>query len=185
MRRGGRRRCMAVAVGVSLLVASCTGGAHPTNPYAVPSKITPAYVQRVLNALEGVNARATRLIVENHRLVPEAIKVLRSTSTIPEYNLQTRIWSAQLSSGLSNYRPDPGPVIDHLVSLIYGTKSCLFASLKRDYSKVQKVPQSSPLTYISLLRQAARLNSPNPTPWRISFFGYTVSGQAPQDPCLR
>lgn len=174
---------MAVAVAVSLMMASCAGS-HTTDPYAIPSRITPAYVQRVLNALEGVNGRATRLIVENRRLVPKAAEILRSTSTSSEYELQRRIWSTQISSHLSDYLADPGPVNDRLIRLIYARDRCVFASIKRDYSKVQKVPQISPVTYISLVtRPSFRRAGSNPTPWLVAFLGYTTSGQAPSDPC--
>ena len=183
LRRGGRRGYAAVTAAVSLLVASC-GGSHTTDPYAVPSKITPAYVQRVLNALEGVNGRATRLIVENRRLVPEAAEILRSTNTKTQYQLQRRIWSIQISSGLPNYLPTPGPVIDHMSSLISATKSCVFAAIDRDYSKLELDPQPSPLTYVSLTNKPSTTSlSPNPTPWVFSFLGYTLTGQVPKNPC--
>jgi hypothetical protein len=175
---------MAVAVGVSLLVASCTGGAHPTNPYAVPSKITPAYVQRVLNALEGVNARATRLIVENHRLVPEAQEILKAIDAPNEYPLQEKIWNNDIQGGLANYRTNPGVVRDRLLHVISAGPGCIYAAIVRDYREVDINPPQTHTSYIGLKRTLHNTGIiVNPTPWSIAFLGYTTTGAQPPDPC--
>lgn len=173
---------MAVAVAVSLLVASC-GGSHSTDPYAVPSRITPAYVQRVLNALEGVNGRATRLIVQNHRLVPQAVEILRAIDSNEEYPAQHEIWVNDIRSGLSNYLDPPGSVQDTLHRVLAANDKCIYASIVRDYSKVDIVPPTVHTTYIGLQRRASRNAAINPTPWRISFLGYSATGSIPPNPC--
>lgn len=181
LRRGGLGGCVAVAVAVSLLVVSC-GGSHTADPYAVPSKITPRYVQRVLNALEGVNGRATRLIVRNHRLVPQAVEILRSIDSNKEYPTQHKIWESDINSGLANYLDPPGSVRDTLHRVLTANKACIYASIVRDYSQVDVVPPKTHLTYIGLRRSSSKTRI-NPTPWKISFLGFSITGYVPPNPC--
>ncbi len=46
------------------------------DPYAIPSPITAAYVQRVLDAIEAINAETAGIVVQQRALVPEAARLL-------------------------------------------------------------------------------------------------------------
>lgn len=181
LRRGGHAGCAAVAVAVSLLVASC-GGSHSADAYAVPSKITPAYVQRVLNALEGVEARAADLIVAAKRITPSAEALIGAVTTAGEKQRELTEWRDQLSNDLGDVRNDPGAVDDHISSLVSSNESCIFVATRRDFSKVT-VTTVQPHTTYFVLRTEARPSANNPTPWQIDVVGYNSKGLAPADPC--
>lgn len=200
---GLRRRALAVVlVALALAAASCTGNRParspkatvpkaagtpaPAGPYAVPKVITKPYVQKVLDALEVVNAQATDLIVANKTLVPEAANRLRSINTSDEFSQQTAIWLTQLRNGLSNYRIPPGPVSDRVLTIGPSTSRCVFAMINRDYSGLEVHPPPAHNSYVVL-----RLSQPtdsssgmNPTPWVISFLGYQSNGTPPPNPCV-
>src|SRR5581483_2350776 len=96
---GFARRAAAGLVSVGLLLSACgkSATAHqaastklpqptvpptapttttPADPYAIPATIDAAYLNRVFLALEHIDGDATRLIVANKKLVPEAARHL-------------------------------------------------------------------------------------------------------------
>jgi hypothetical protein len=158
----------------------------PADPYAIPSPITAAYVQRVLDELDTISGDAIRVVVAERSLVPDAARRLRAISTSTSFNQQSMIVLNQIDTGLSNYRVPPGPVRDTVDQLISAAPSCVFASLTRDFSALEKVPEPSPTTYV-VLRPRAVEDDPtnlNPTPWVIDFLGYDKSGVPIANSCV-
>ncbi|MGH9128737.1 MAG: hypothetical protein ACRDY2_07170 [Acidimicrobiales bacterium] len=157
-------------------------GAPPPNPYAVPAVITKAYVQRVLNALEAVNAQATQLIVAHRSLVPAARTDLSAIDTAPEVAIQTKLWRNDLNAGLPNLLPKPGLIKDTVTGLLAASSSCVFVSATSDTSTVERVPSTQPV-YFALVSRPQGGSGSNPTPWLISFLGGTANGTAPPNQC--
>jgi hypothetical protein len=199
----GTRVAGATLAIVPVLAAACGGStasagagatvphAAPTSttsadPYAVPSPITVAYVQRVLDELDSISGQAISIVVAQRSLVPDAARRLRAISTSASFSQQSMIMLNQIDSGLSNYRVPPGPVHDKIDRLISANPSCVFASLTRDFSAVEKAPELSPTTYL-VLRPRAAADDPtnlNPTPWVIDFLGYDKSGAPIANSCV-
>jgi hypothetical protein len=198
----GTRAAWATLVMVLLLAAACGGGTAnvgsgatvpqagststiSSDPYGIPSPITGTYVQRVLDVIEAINADAMRIIIANNRLVPDAARRMRAVNTSSSFSQQTMIVLNQLHAGLTNYRQPPGPVRDHVQRVLSGSGTCIFAAVTRDYSALEKSPETSPTTYVALHLRISQ-DDPgnlNPTPWVIDFFGYNNDGRPVQDSC--
>jgi hypothetical protein len=156
------------------------------DPYAIRSPITAAYVQRVLAALDAISADAIRIVIAQGRLVPDAARRLRAISTSTSFEQQSMIVLNQIGAGLSNYRSAPGPVRDTVQELISARPSCIFASLTRDLSALEKQPESLPTNFV-VLRPRSSGDDPtdlNPTPWVIDFLGYDNNGAPIADSCV-
>ena len=155
------------------------------DPYAVPAKITPAYVQRVLDALEGVNGEATARIVALHRMDDQSAFLLRAVFGDQEFQTQTQSWASQVAVGLKNYKSSPRPIRDQVQALISGTPRCVFVSVRRDFGGVAINPPPSHVSYIELvpLIPSDDPRHVNPTPWAIGLAGVNSAGVQPQDPC--
>ncbi len=156
------------------------------DPYAIPSPITAAYVQRVLDALEAINNQGTIVMVQKRSLTPEAARLFRSVSTADEFGAQTQILLDQLDQGLPNYRPDPGPVRDTVVRLVFASESCIFVGANRDYSALlNSVPP--PHHFYFALRRAQPQDDPthlNTTNWVVAFLGHNSDESQPENTCV-
>lgn len=172
------------AVGTNPTPASRTAYA-PADPYTVPSVITKAYVQKVLNALDQVDADALRIIVSTGGLNPAAAMRLRSVTTSSEFPLVTSVVLDQLHNGPSIYQSNPGSVVDDIQRIVSATHACIFTETKRDYAAVLRTAPQPQISYIAL-RPRQALDDPqgiNPTPWVIAFQGHNSDNSAPSDPC--
>lgn len=174
------------AIGTTPTSAPATNAAYaPTDPYAVPSTITKPYVQKVLNALDQVDASALRIIVSAGGLSPPAAMRLRSVTTSAEFPIATSVILNQLNNGPSIYQSNPGSVVDDVQGVVSATSTCIFTETKRDYSSVLRIAPQPQISYIELRpRQAS--DDPqgiNPTHWVIAFQGHNSDNSAPNDPC--
>ncbi len=162
-----------------------TPATSPAQGYSVPATITSAYVQGVLDRLEGVTAQATALIVSTDDLPPQAIATLRAVNSSAFYGQQLAIWVQTLSSGTGNFLPSPGPVTDRLSRLISASRTCIFVMVTRDYSASEKGSPSPSTAYV-VLRSSVPADDPghlNPTPWVFDFIGYDNTGAPVADSC--
>jgi hypothetical protein len=157
-----------------------------SDPYAIPSPITAAYVQRVLDALEAINPQMGAIVVTQRNLSPEAARLLRSTSTADDFATQTQILLAQLAKGLPGYLNPPGAVRDTIENLVYASNSCIFVAANRDYSALLSPPPALHLYYF-VLRRAQPQDDPthvNPTGWVEAFLGHNSDNSQPEDTCV-
>jgi hypothetical protein len=157
-----------------------------TDPYAVPPKITAAYVQRVLNALEGVNGAIAREVVSTRTFNNSAAVMLRAITTPDEFSREANLWATEVGGGLNNFVDNPGAVHDSVSSLLSAQSACVFVSVYRNFSAVARTPPPNHLSFIQLVPKAAG-NDPqriNPTPWAFGFVGFSNTGGSPGDPCV-
>lgn len=196
---------VAVLLTLALATAACTGnrsgrtpqatvpraaGTTPTaaavaDPYAIPKVITKQYVQKVLDALDQVDAGAARLIVASGALSPNAAAQIRAITTPSQYTQQTSIVLAQLRQGVSVYKSPPGAVKDTVTRLVSASPICVFAASIRDYSALLMVPPPPRLNYFVLRRRTTipAASGPNPTPWAVDSLEYNPDNSQPADPC--
>ncbi len=184
---------MLVAVGTAACGSTAPnypGATVPTaivgEPYAVPAVITKPYVQKVLNALEAVNAQAARLIIARKSLVPAAIVDLESVDTPAELQAQEAVLRQESSAGFANFRSNPGLVHDSVTKILFSSPTCVYLAATRDYSQVEVHPPPLHTSYFALDERIAsnQPDQPNPTPWVIAFLGYNSNGTVPRNPCM-
>jgi hypothetical protein len=153
--------------------------------YAVPGSIGAAYVQSVMDALDSLDGDAMATIAATRSLDPGALARIRAITTAPFFDEQTSILATQLGSGFSYLRDDPGPPVDHVVRVVSSSRSCIFASVSRDLSALERAPEREPLNYVTL-RPLQRADDPgglNPTPWALDFLGFEPDGSPVPDQC--
>ena len=155
------------------------------DPYAVPAKITPAYVQRVLDALDSVDGAATREIVSERRLTKHALDQLRAIDSDRWFTEVTDTWADELAKGLPGYRSNSGVQRDTVTDLISEAPKCIFASVMSDYSEISTQSSAPQRNYIVLrpLPSGRDTSGVNPTPWLVDLEGYNSAGLQPADPC--
>ena len=155
------------------------------DPYAVPAKITRAYVQRVLDALDRVEGDAARLIVARKSLVPEAAWRLRSIDSDSWFQESTATWADDLANHLANYKVNPGDRVDHVTELLSASSSCVFVKAESDFSAVAANAAPPQTNYIQLVPLSSGRDPKhfNPTPWIVGIEGYNSKGLSPTNPC--
>ncbi len=137
-----------------------------TDPYAVPAIIDVPYLNRVFAALKKVNGDATRLIVANRRITPEAADLLHAVYADDEFKAQAEDWNNLIDGGLKTFRPNPGDRTTHVRQLLIVRSECLALSVDRDYSALAANPEAGASALVSLVPRPP--NAVNPTPWAIS-----------------
>lgn len=196
-----------LVVAVLLAAGACSDGddsssAEPTVPTAasststssavadiatIPEVIDEPYLNRVLAALDEVDGKATRVIVQHKDLVPEAAEILNSIYSDEEFTEQADVWLDTLDNdpSLAGIRPDPGnrkTVVDRLIT---SSPTCLWIAVRRDYSMTATKPKGVSKEYVAL-RPKDTSNDPighNPTAWMISVDGYNEDGSEPENQC--
>jgi hypothetical protein len=185
----------------ALVLASCGGSptsraqapqasvpasvASAPDPFAVPATINKPYVQKVLDAIEQVEAGATQEVVATRSVDNTAALRMRAVDGDAEFQFEVNGWLNEIQSGLSHVRSNPGAARDRVATLFRATSSCVFLSAVRDISAVAVTPPAPRLTYIELVQLAPK-NDPthlNPTGWAIAEAGWNSQGLQPSDPC--
>jgi hypothetical protein len=205
----GGRRAVQVALAALVLTASaaCNSGSDgdrgtaaantvrtepapttTTNPYAVPAVIDETYVNRVLAALDQATGEVVRLAFRTKTIPPEALDRLRAVFAAPEA-LQLYLDGLQidLRGGFRNYRSEIGNRSSGVTQLMTTRPDCIFAQVRRDYSAVSTDTSAvvNP-QWIALKRldpPGGGGNQYNPTPWGITYDGFTRDRSQPKNPC--
>lgn len=192
----------------SLSATGCSGGgdgpsADPTVPTAASTTSTSAvpdvstisavidapYLNRVLAALDEVDGMATRVIVANKDLVPEAAEILNSIYADEEFTEQADVWLNTLDQDpdLRSIKASPGRRTTQVERIISASASCAWMAVSRDYSGTATQPKGPHTEYVAL-RPLDESNDPknrNPTAWMIAGEGYDEDGSEPANQCAR
>lgn len=204
------RRLVRAAVVASMLAAALAGcspdgdsafptatvGTEPprtttTNPYAVPTIIDAAYVNRVLEGLDAVKGDIVRTIVRE-KTIPYEIAVRLQSLYIDKDAWQLVIdgFQKDLQAGLTGYpetRPEtPGNKRTTVTKILSATESCVFAEVERDYSPFGSTARQTKGTLwvgVRPLDRARYSVEQNPTNWGYVLEGFTPDRTQPQDPC--
>ncbi|MGH9152382.1 MAG: hypothetical protein ACRD03_08310 [Acidimicrobiales bacterium] len=199
-----RRRSVLVVAWAAALAAGCSPGdaslpPEPTVPTApssttsttvvdvsaIPEVIDEAYLNRVLAALDAVEARATELIVANKALVPEAAEILNSVYADDRFSAHADAWVEALvdDPALSSVRA--GSRRTTVERVITAGPTCVWSEVRRDYSETTATPQPLQTEYVALrpLDPSNDPNQHNSTAWMITVDGFNADGSEPVDPC--
>jgi hypothetical protein len=188
-----------VVVAASLVVGACAQKQEPlgptatvpqatttTNPFAVPSVIDEAYVNRVLAGLDEVKGDAVRLAVSAATITPEAMERLTAIYASDKFlQLSIDLLNGDLTpQRLENFGPTPGDSISTVTGLISVSDSCIFAAIDRDYSHVTAASVGGTRNqWIALQRASSTPNRVNPTGWAYLYDGFEPGRNQPEDPC--
>jgi hypothetical protein len=156
-----------------------------TASYAVPNRITTAYVQRVLNVLERLNSAAGADIVDNGRLTNVAVSDLKAIFAPDLFAAQVNLWVNDITSGLKGFRHPSGLVVDHVTNIFSADSSCVFVGVIRDVSAVTLTPPPPHTTYVQLVPAHVAIDPGhlNPTPWAFEMLGPSTNNDRPANPC--
>ncbi|MEA2717373.1 MAG: hypothetical protein QOI99_1690 [Actinomycetota bacterium] len=190
---------VAVLVATSLAVGACGGDKKPlgptatvpqatttTNPYAVPSVIDEAYVNRVLAGLDQAVGDVTRLIVTNQTITSEAADRLAALYTGDALVLKLQGYQRDVLQQFAGYKSPLGNKVTTVTQLISSRPECLFAKVSRDVSAISLNPDPGLSTLWVSLAPLARSRDPsgyNMTGWVFAYEGFQQDLSAPANPC--
>ena len=162
--------------------------APPTtaDPYAVPPVIDAAYVNRVLAAFDAAVGDVVRMVVSAKAVTPEAMEKLKALYAGEALSLQVDGFQTEWAQGFRGYKPVIGNQKTSVTELITNNHRCVFARVARDYSEVGEFPDpglSDQYVALKLLEPSSDPNHYNPTPWIMTYDGFTKSRSRPLDPC--
>ncbi|HZN16428.1 MAG TPA: hypothetical protein VFB78_19340 [Acidimicrobiales bacterium] len=132
----------------------------------MPATIDIPYLNRVFLALEKINGDATRLIVANRRITPEAANLLHSILTDDAFHDATEVWNEQIDGGLAGFRADPGDRKIAVTKVLAVRVDCVAVEVSNDYNAVRREPIAPSAGKISLASRPRA--APNPTSWVIA-----------------
>jgi len=150
--------------------------------YAVPSRIDPAYVERILAVLSEIEAAAAREAVSERRLTPEFFRLASSIYSGWAYSSEVGpLWEEIAAGGYQGLAAEPGPATN-TVEAIVALEPCLQAAVTRDYSAFAAEPVPPRRVLVALVPKTdAYPDDVNPTPFVINY--EQASGR--RDPCLQ
>lgn len=174
------------ATGPTATVATEPAPTTTTDPYAVPTVIDAAYVNRVLAGLDAQIGDVTRMVIQTKTIPPEAYDRIRAVYADAEF-LQLTIdnYQSDIRRNFAGYKPVPGNEVTTVTELITTRPTCVFARVKRDYSSVATTPSSSEPLWVALkpLNTQQDPHKYNSTSWALTYDGFSPGRTPPSNPC--
>lgn len=192
-------RVVLVAV---LLVGACNGGGgasvDDTLPppvdttsttavdYSVPALIDAAYVEKVMAALDRVYGDAIRTLAAERQITEDFLTRLAAIYGDRFFRLAQDAWVKDVAAGLPDLKPNPGDPVTKVSTVVRAEPTCVVAAVTRDFGATRTAPRPSPNQhYIAFVPKPPGRDprALNPTPWIMSYDGFTSSGAPPVEPC--
>lgn len=155
-----------------------------TDPGTPPpaSKVTVAYVKRVLDSLHGIFQLAFASAVAEKGFGEKYLAAMGAAFTAKAAGQQTD--GIKGFGGLAVVRPQPGRPSVSNVKLLQAAGRCIFASADIDLTPLvtKPIPAKQPY-YVKLV--AENKSRSNTTPWLIDYESYTGDGKPPPEAELR
>lgn len=189
---------------VVIMIAGCRSGADPgptagntvptepprttttADPYAIPTVIDAAYVNRILAGLDAAMGDVARMVIETRTIPREALDRMRALYGNDDW-LQRTIdaFQGDIRRNFSNYKANPGNKTSEVTQVLSATPSCIFVRVTRDFTAVSSSPPYTSDLWVALrpvepARDPRRLN---PTTWAFVLEGYREGRLQPTDPC--
>lgn len=134
------------------------------DPYAIPSVIDAAYIERVLDALESVRVQVRNHVVATRQFDPSDDSRLRAIYGPDFYAFARQRFSDIAIVGDPEMKPVIGPTRSVVTKVQSASASCIWAETTNDDTANQVRP-TPPLHATSILRQREHDRALNPTPW--------------------
>jgi len=156
-----------------------TAATTTTDPWAVPSTITPAYLDRVLAELNHIDGEAFRDARAHNAVTPTFISLEQSIRAgSHELALREQLIAKEVAIKWSGIRLNPGDRVETVESTVESPPPCVLASVAVDFASVTTgPPQTYPAWYIALV--PAVPSELNPTHWALADDGFEAQGGAP------
>ncbi|MBI2709180.1 MAG: hypothetical protein HYX34_05740 [Actinobacteria bacterium] len=155
-----------------------------TDPWAVPAKIDVAYVQRVVDELSRIAARAWERTRQQGKVDPQVERLLLAISSGAQGQMDIEELQGSVRQGFSDWveRPQPGSTRVRQVETI--SPRCIRAAGAMDFRKAVRNGGVRSVV-IELRRVKAAADATNPTGWIKD--GVWAAGEAPAEgkPCER
>ena len=164
----------------SVPAAAATAASTTTaDPWAVPSTITPAYLDRVLAELNHIDGNAFRDARAHNAVTPTYLADERTIRAGPhEVQLREDLVNKDISIHWSGVAAVPGDREMTVISVLSAPRPCVFAEVNVDFSPITVgPPQTYPPWYIALIPMAA--NNMNATHWALADDGFELGGGPP------
>ena len=171
---------VAEARGTGTTTPLTTATTAPADPYAVPATIDAAYVQRVLDALDRIDAEVFAEALAARQVTALVTLRLRSMYNPEELDRQVHALQIQLGRDLSVFKNPPGMRRTVVKRVVTARPDCILVEVEFDNTNLLKNPRPSPPTYLGLEPTAASSDPSNLNPTPYSIFLETVDFE---DPC--
>ncbi len=188
---------LGAALCAATVVAACAGGAvHPRgaatvptvppttgDPWAVPSTIDAAYIDRVLAFLDHMQGEALRSVRQSNSLTSRYQTIEAAIrADAHEIRLQDALQRQNIAAGWPNISAVPGDRYSQVQRILQSGPTCIVAAVNEDFSRLTVAkPVPYPQWYVGLLHSDQSMV--NPTHWAISYDGYESAGGVPDAPC--
>ncbi|HVF74937.1 MAG TPA: hypothetical protein VM938_07795 [Acidimicrobiales bacterium] len=146
--------------------------------------IDAAYVEKVMAALDHVYGDAIRILARERKITQDFLDRLAAIYGDRFFRLAQQSWSREALDGFATLASTPGDPTVTVTSLVKHDRECVIAAVIRDFSLVRNgIPATTPQRYIALIPKGGATNGLNPTPWVLSYDGWTSTGVEPSEPC--
>ena len=177
----GGTATLAPAVVAQTATSTAAARAAPTtvDPWAVPATITPAYLDRVLAALDHIDGNAFRDARAHDAITPRFVELEEAIrSGTHELALEEEMISSEVRLRRPNIRAVPGDRVMTVQTLLPAPPPCVLAAVAVDFSpRTVGPPQAYPQWYAALAPDVG--TSINPTHWSLVDDGFETDGGAP------
>jgi hypothetical protein len=180
-----------------MVLAACSSGSKPggsatvpaaaataastttADPWAVPSTITPAYLDRVLAELNHIDGEAFRDARAHNAVTPTFTALEQAVRAgAHELDFQTTEVQQEIAIGWKGIRDVPGDRKMTVTIILPANSPCELSAVSVDFSAVTSgQPLSYPPWYVALVPAAP--SSDNPTHWALADDGFVQGGGRP------
>jgi hypothetical protein len=150
-----------------------------SDPWAVPSTITPAYLDRVLAELNHIDGNAFRDARAHNAVTPTFITLERAIRAgAHELDFQTQEVRQEIAIGWKGIKDVPGDRRMTVTTSLPATPPCELSAVAVDFRAVTSgQPLSYPPWYVALV--PATPSAENPTHWSLADDGFVQGGGQP------
>ncbi|HET9071818.1 MAG TPA: hypothetical protein VFN60_07885 [Acidimicrobiales bacterium] len=165
--------------------AGAGAGGTGAGTSVVPPVITVAYVDGVFAKLDAVAGDALRSSKAADRVTQQAVQNLYAVFDESIVGPQLKGLGLTVQSHFANIRPNPGNESTNVVRLLHRSASCIFATVRTNFTQVTDKSPRPPVVQYEGLRRVTALNrrEGDPTPWEIFYSVEYFKPYVPGDPC--
>lgn len=150
------------------------------DPFAIPSKIDAAYIERVLAAIDQVRADVRNHVVATKTYSPEDDAKLKAIYGREQYEFASQEFKNDAIVGVPSIRPGSGAALITVVAVRSARSDCVEVEAILDERPNQITPRE-PADAIVTLRTETHDTTVNPTPWELQ--RRVFKPQAGRDEC--
>lgn len=150
-----------------------------SDPWAVPTTIDAAYLNRVLVELNHIDGDAFRDVRRAAAITPTFVRLETSIrADASEVQLNEKDWQSSITDGFRGIKPVPGDRRMEVIHILNSSPPCVLSAVTADFSGVTVgIPRAYPPWYVAVLPRVPTAD--NPTHWAFIYDGFEPSGSQP------